>query len=358
MLILPRYLMGRVVAQVAGVTAVLFLVVVVLQFTRVLARAVADRFPTEILFSLVAWGAAQNISVVLPIASFIGIVLGLGRLYENHEMAAMAACGVGGWRMSWPVVLVVLVIATVLAWLVLVYNPRAAAEQDALKVRALQIGSYSDLRAGEFRSFDSGALVLYAGQVSESGELASIFAQRLADKEEVVIVARRGRIERNMDRLPLVLVLNEGTYYSLGALGLKQRYVGFDELRVPIRLPVATRDQARVDSIPTLALVRSSRLAEIAELHGRLALPLMALILGMVAIPMSRLRPRQGRYGRAALAIFIYFLYANLLTAGGTWLSGGRTPHWAGLWWVHLLAIAIAILAFSRERWIPARLLK
>ena len=128
-----------------------------------------------------------------PGASFIGIVLGLGRLYENHEMAAMAACGVGGWRMSWPVVLIVLVIATVLAWLVLVYNPRAAAEQDALKVRALQIGSYSDLRAGEFRSFDSGSLVLYAGQVSESGELPSIFAQRLADKEDVVIVARRGR---------------------------------------------------------------------------------------------------------------------------------------------------------------------
>src|SRR5688572_14312005 len=181
--ILARYLLGRVVAQVAGVTAVLFLVVVVLQFTRVLARAAADRFPTEILFSLVAWGAAQNISVVLPAASFIGIVLGLGRLYENHEMAAMAACGVGGWRMSWPVVLVVVVIATVLAWLVLVYNPRAAAEQDALKVRALQIRSYSNLRAGEFRSFDSGALVLYAGQVSESGELASVFAQRLADKE-------------------------------------------------------------------------------------------------------------------------------------------------------------------------------
>ncbi len=345
-------------AQVAGVTAVLFLVVVVLQFTRVLARAAADRFPTEILFSLVAWGAGQNISVVLPAASFIGIVLGLGRLYENHEMSAMAACGVGGWRMSWPVVLVVVVVAAVLAWLVLVYNPRAAAEQDALKIRALQIGSYSDLRAGEFRSFYSGALVLYAGTISQSGELTSVFVQRRVDKQEIVLVARRGRIERNAERLPQTIVLNEGTYYSLNALGLKQRYVGFDELRVSISLPVAVRGQARVDSIPTGALVRSSRLAEIAELHGRLALPLMALILGMAAIPMSRLRPRQGRYGRAALAILVYFLYANLLTAAGTWLSDGRTPHWAGLWWVHLLAIAIAISASFRERWMPARLLK
>ncbi|MEP7242574.1 MAG: LPS export ABC transporter permease LptF [Gammaproteobacteria bacterium] len=349
-MILPRYIFRRVLAQFLGVTAVLSLVVVVLQFTRVLARAAADRFPTDLLLTLVAWGAAQNVAVVLPVALLIGIVLALGRLYEDHEMAAMAACGTGGLRTALPVVVIVVITAGVLAWLTLVYNPKAAAQLDAQKTRALQIGTYANLHPGEFRSFDASRLVLYAESVSTAGELAGVFAQRLLGDAEVVIVANRGHIERDGNRMPLAIVLEEGTYYEMGTHTLHQRFMAFEQLRVPLELSSAARTQSRVDAIPTSALLRSRRLPEIAELQGRLALPAMALMLGLIAIPMSRLRPRQGRYGRAALAILIYFLYANLITAGGTWIADGRTPAWAGLWWVHALAAATASIVFASGR--------
>src|SRR6185295_5488292 len=101
--------------------------VVVLQFTRMLARAAAEHFPADLLWMIVAWGAAQNVAVILPIGLALGIVLGLGKLHEDHEIAAMNACGAGGPRIWGPVVLLIGVVALGLSWLSLVYNPQAAA---------------------------------------------------------------------------------------------------------------------------------------------------------------------------------------------------------------------------------------
>ena len=107
-------------------------------------------------------------------------------------------------------------IAGLLAWLALFNNPKAAAELEALKTRALQIGSYSTLHAGEFRTFESGRLTLYAERVSEDGALENVFAHRQDGEREVVIVARRGFIGRTSSRIPRTIVLRDGTYYDLG----------------------------------------------------------------------------------------------------------------------------------------------
>jgi len=360
-LILPRYVLRAVVTQVVGVIAVLFLIVVVLQFTRVLARAAADRFPTDLLLTLVAWGAAQNVAVIIPIGLSLGIVLGLGRLYEDHEMAAMASCGAGGPRVTLPLVGLVVLTSAALAWLSLVYNPHAAAETEARKGLALQIGAYINPRPAEFRSFNGGRLVLYAGQVDADGKLTDVFAQRLGEDDEAVVVARSGRIARNEQGLPTAIVLNDGTYYALLSHGLRQRIVRFSEQHLPVQLPTSTRVSARTDAIPTRTLLLSSRPQDIAEWQGRLALAVMALVLGLLAIPLSRLRPREGRYGRAALVIVVYFVYANVIIAGETWIANGRTPAWLGLWWVHGLIAAIALMVYAvanpwhRSRALPAR---
>src|SRR5689334_6520146 len=139
-MILSRYVFRAVARQVLGVSGVLLLIVVVLQFTRVLARAAAEHFPSDLLWTIVAWGAAQNIAVILPIGLALGVVLGLGKLHEDHEIAAMDACGAGGPRVWGPVVALVLGVVLVLAWLSLFYNPRAAAEGDAQKSLALRLG--------------------------------------------------------------------------------------------------------------------------------------------------------------------------------------------------------------------------
>lgn len=351
MLILSRYVFRAVTRQVLSVASVLLVIVVALQFTRVLARAAAEHFPSDLLWMIVVWGAAQNVAVILPISLALGIVLGLGRLYENHEIAAMEACGAGGARLWGPAVGVVIFLTLVLAWLSFVYNPQAAAQSDTQKRLALSLGMYLTPRPGEFRSFGGGQVILYAAQVDEAGLMTNVFAHRLDERGESVVVARSARIERSPDGAPVGIVLNDGTFYTLLDEGLRQRIVRFAEQRFGLNVPVDRTGAMRADAMPTAALLHSVEPKEIAELQGRISLPLMALTLGLIAVPLSRLRPRQGRYARAGIVILIYFVYTNLITAGQTWIVNGRIPSWLGLWWVHGAIAAGVVLVRAIPPW-------
>jgi len=59
----------------------------------------------------------------------------------------------------------------------------------------------------------------------------------------------------------------------------------------------------------------------------------------VLAVPLARLRPRQGRFGKIGVAILVYFLYSEGLSAARTWLEGGVVPSFVGLWWVHAIAL-------------------
>ncbi len=64
----------------------------------------------------------------------------------------------------------------------------------------------------------------------------------------------------------------------------------------------------------------------------------------LLAVPLSRLRPREGRYARLLQAILIYFVYSTFLSAGKVWLARGKIPDYLGLWWVHGAVIVLAYL--------------
>jgi lipopolysaccharide export system permease protein len=87
--------------------------------------------------------------------------------------------------------------------------------------------------------------------------------------------------------------------------------------------------------------------AERAELHWRLAMPLMCVVLALVAVPLARLKPRQGRYARVWLAVLIYLLYSNLISVGKVWIARGTVPQWLGLWWTHVAVVLLALLVIT-----------
>jgi lipopolysaccharide export system permease protein len=66
-------------------------------------------------------------------------------------------------------------------------------------------------------------------------------------------------------------------------------------------------------------------------------------VLTLLAVPLSRLRPRQGRYARVWLAVLIYFVYSNLVSAGQIWVARGAVPELLGLWWVHAAVVLLTL---------------
>jgi lipopolysaccharide export system permease protein len=69
-----------------------------------------------------------------------------------------------------------------------------------------------------------------------------------------------------------------------------------------------------------------------------------------MALPLSRTNPRQPRYAGMIVAILAYIVYANFLGLGRVWMVHGKIPLSAGLWWVYVPTLLIAVWLIRRNQ--------
>ena len=350
--ILPRYLLREIVAAWLAVTVVLLVVLMTNQFATVLARAAEGGFPREVVLQLVALGSVRNIAVLLPVGLLLGVMLALGRLYQDSEMTAVVACGVEPWRIYAPIAALALVVAGGVAWLSLGAAPASERGLQELRNQAVRAGEFAPIAAGKFRSFGGGSAVFYAQSTAPDGGFEKVFVKRLRGDVYEIAVADRARHEISPDGSLHTLTLIDGERYEGRPGSPEFRRVRFKENVIPVRLPGPPPGRFDIESVSTAELIgRSDRPAR-AELAWRVGLPVMVFVLALLAVPMARLRPRQGRYARLWIAITVYFVYFSLASAARVWIERGAAPAWAGLWWVHA-AVAIVTLGLLFG---PARL--
>ena len=338
---LDRYLLREVTWTFVAVTGVLLIVLLSNQFARVLGHAAANGFPADIVLTLIGLTTLQQLTVLLPIGLFLGIVLALGRLYHESEMTAMTACGVGPLRIYRPIALLAMVIAVLLAVLSYRVVPAAWIKSNELRLEATRAAQFGALEPGRFRSFAGGEAVFYAERVEKTGELYGVFVQRSAgDKIEVAMADRA--VQRGAGQPEQMFILYDGRRYE-GVPGTPNwRIVEFQEHGIPVRLPEAKAGKSKIEMKATATLMGSQDPKDRAELAWRTAVPVMALVLMVLAVPLARLRPRQGRFARVGYAVLAYFLYSNMLAAVRVWIQKDSPGGQLGLWWVHLVPLLIA----------------
>jgi len=349
---LDRYILKEVAASWLVVTGVLLVILLTNQVAKVLERAAESQYPQSVVLQLIGLGALQNISVLMPIGLLLGVVLAFGRLYHDSEMAAATACGVGPSRIFLPVTLFAVVITVLLAWITLSVAPAAIAKTLSVRSAALQAGQFAPVLPGRFRTFGGGDAVVYAEGAEDDGTLSNVFVERNEKGRVEVALAARAKHEVTPDGMTHTITLYDGERFE-GTPGSTQfRIVRFQEHVVPVQVPELSDAMTKVEGAPTRELLGAEDLERRAELHWRLALPVQAVVLTLLAVPLSKLRPRQGRFARVWIAVLIYFLYANLVFAGKTWIERGRTPEQLGLWWVHLAVAGFALLVILAPAWI------
>jgi lipopolysaccharide export system permease protein len=344
-----RYVLREVVQTWLAVTGVLVAILVSNQLSRVLGQAAENQYGRGVVLDLIALGAIMNLSVIVPVGLLLAVVLTLGRMYHDSEMAALQACGFGPVRLLTPLLCFAAVIALGLAWLVFFQVPRADGQAQLLRQSALKEAQFGQLDAGRFRSFSGGDAVFYAERVDQDGVLHNVFVQReSAGKIEVALADTATYSKGSADGVHLVTLFN-GRRYE-GVPGRNDfREIEFREHGIPISTPTDAARTTDPDTKPTGELLGSAAASDIAQLQFRSSTPLMALVLTLVAVPLSRLRPRQGRYARVGFAIVLFFVYSNLLSAAKVWLEKGDIPPVIGVWWVHLLALALGLYLVRRE---------
>src|SRR5271154_5442240 len=135
------------------------------QLSKVLGQAADNQYGRGVVFDLLALGAIMNLSVIVPVGLLLAVVLTLGRMYHDSEMAALQACGFGPSRLLVPFFCFSAVIALGLAWLTFFQVPRADGQAQLLRQSAIKEARFGQLDAGRFRSFSGGDAVFYAERI-------------------------------------------------------------------------------------------------------------------------------------------------------------------------------------------------
>jgi lipopolysaccharide export system permease protein len=241
------------------------------------------------------------------------------------------------------------VIAVGLGWLTFFQVPRADREVQLLRQSAIKEAQFGQLDAGRFRAFSGGDIVFYAEHVGADGVLHNVFLQRqIADRVEVAL-ANSATYSRGAEDGSHLVTLFDGRRYE-GIPGRADfRVIEFREHGIPIATPPTIGGTEDPDTKPTRELLGSLAPSDIAQLQIRASAPIMAILLTLIAVPLSRLQPRQGRYARVGAAIVAYFLYSNLLSVAKVWLEKGDVAPLIGVWWVHVLALGVGLYLVRRE---------
>jgi lipopolysaccharide export system permease protein len=348
--ILQRYIFREWLWTFLAAVIILLIVMIGVSLGELLNDIAGGRVPAGLLWTLMMLKIPEVLGTIMPLAVFIAIIWGLGRLYRDQEMAVMRASGFH-WRMLLrPLFNLMLPISALLLAIGLFVGPMASSEAQLRLKKAFRNATEWGLQAGQFHVLRGGDLVLYVESVEKDGRtLRNVFIQLLDGEREQIWNAEQGYYWLDSATGHRYLTLENGQITEGGLDSLDFSILRFS--RNDLRLPEASESQSSVDleARPSSELLLARSPPEAAEMQWRLSPALAAIVLGLLAIPLSHSAPREGRGGRAVLGVLAYTVYANLLYMSRSWIASDNLPAFVGMWWVHLLVLVAALIWLRRQ---------
>ena len=350
-MIIQRYLLREILQSFIGTLLVLLLIIVGNTFVRLLGSVSAGNLPVDLLGKMVLMGSINAAIQLIPIALLIGMMLAFGRLYRDNEISALHSSGVGPKQFYKGIFLFVLPLTILLAVMVLYLVPQLERTTQDIKTEVKQRPEASGIPVGEFMHTKVGnrRFTIFVEKMDEENVVMEhFFLHSGTATKDTLLTARKALLFVDQQNGERVLQINDGSRYDYDAITKEFTIFRFGEhgLRIP---SAKIADKSKLSSASTLELINQDTLASKAELHWRLAIILSAPIVALLAFPLSYTTPRQGRFGKLALGILLYAIYANLLMTGKSMLEDGKIPIAVGLWWAHFIFIALALWLVRKQ---------
>lgn len=339
--ILDRYLAYEVLRPFLATGALFILLFGSYSSADLLADAVAGELPMDIVGRLIGLKVLIALEVLLPIALYLSVVLGLGRLYNDAEMTAMAACGYSEGRIAGAVLRLALVVAVIVACLSMLIRPWAYQQSYALRNRAEAQFDIDKLEPGRFHSSETGGYVIFAEAIERRQErLEKVFFNHPKGDDKLQTIYAQSLNHTVADDGRSILEFHDGYAYNLDLEGRGDavlRFQSFTLVLAGVPEPVGYKSKAA----GLTQLWQSQNPKDIAELQWRLLRPVSTLLLALLAVPLSHTAPRQGRYAKTIVAILLFALYYNLTGVAKTWVKEGVVGPVPGVWWPDLLLLLL-----------------
>lgn len=332
-----------------AVTGVLTAIMLTQQLVRLLTRAARGLVDPEAVTAILGFTIVSILPVLLGIAMFVAVLQTLTRSYRDSEMTIWFASGIPLTRWALPVlrfaVPVVVLIAAMSLWVAPWSNTQMEEYRRIMESRDLS----AFIKPGRFTEIRSEDQVFFIDNISDAADgFSNVFAQSRHGTRIGVVVAKRGYFTQGPEGNTQA-VLEEGRRYEGTPGGLDYQEIDFQRLTYELPLREVEQGKPALRAYTTMALASAGTPEAWAELHWRIALPISALLMAMLAIPLAFVNPRSGRWWNLIMALLIWVLYYNSLTIAQTMVVRGQLPTWLGLWPVHgVMLLIIAALFWKR----------
>ena len=349
--IIDRYLLREFTVNLLAVTAVLWLIFVATRFARYLAQAAVGNLPGDVILSLLGFSSLSALTGILPIASFLAVMLALGRLSSDSELTVIAACGVPTKRLVRNVFIFSGSVAVIIAYLSLLVVPEVLSNRSIIENKAKVSADTTGLIAGTFKESRSGDWTFYSQGLSDDGQsMENIFIEIQRETQPLVFRAERGHFHIEPATGDKYLVLEDGFRYEGKAGQQNFTIVEYESHRVLIEKGEESQVSQRHKTLPTSTLIERGSNYDWAELHWRVAMAVMTIVLSLAGVQLANTGPRKGRYAGFFRAVLAYIIYSNLLGVTKSWIAKGVIPAWFGMLWVHVLVLVILLIYIYRHQ--------
>ena len=292
----------------------------------------------------------------VPMATLIGVLLGLGRMSADSEIIALTALGIGRRRILLPVGVLALAGALVTLSMTIWLVPLSVGTFRGIEAELISSQISFQVQP---RVFDERFphMVLYVNDVAASStqwhgvfvaETGGESGSRLTLAKSAIVIAapKQGKLE---------LHLQGGTTHEFSREN-PDRYgvTSFGQSDWPIEVSGLSSTQPRRRSNPERSLreLRSEngpawREARI-ELHRRFAFPLACLVFALIAVPLGAQPRRGGRAAGSLLAIILIAAYYLLLVIGSRLAGEGKLSPASGIWMANAILATMGLALLPR----------
>lgn len=362
MFLFKRSVVSEILSNAGVVFSTLLIVWLSVLLARLLAQAATGAIGADLVLGISAFSSITALPIILIVSLFISVITTVSRNYREQEMFVWFTSGVSLVDWIKPVLRIAVPVSVLIAILTIVTSPWAYLQIEEYKQRYAQRSDFSKVVEGQFLETDGGNRVFFIEpSTNNKHQFGRIFAREVKEEWIGILNADYGDFVTNYETGERFIELGPGTRYDIRVGTPEFRASKFNSVTMNINRKSAYTDEQirnqaldKIKARPFTKLIEDNNSRSDSQILWRLSLPIAALNLALLAIPLGSVNPRMGKSADVFMAALVGMLYMNLLNVMRGWVASEQINLWLGIISVNGLFTALAVFLF----WYKVRIRK
>lgn len=291
--------------------------------------------------------------LTIPMSLLLSTLIVYGRMNMDNEIVILKVGGMNFRRIIYPVILLGLLCFFSSIAVSFYLGPKSSAKLRNEIAKIIALRSTNAIEEGTFNTSFKDLVIIVKGK-KPPDILEKIFIYDSRTKEEPkVLMAKEGKLFQQ-DEFSIGLYLKDGYINITKGKNITELF--FDSYKMTLYLDAESPTPKKNELTPMelLQIIKGvkkykSKVNLYLELHRRLSLPVVCLLLIFLGPSLSLMAGKSGRLGGLALGLFVFTAYYMLLIYGENLVRAGRMPHYIGAWVPTIILGISALLMFRKE---------